>query len=149
MTQQEFDAAVLEAKASGRPFRTVHDRIDGPSVVYLSDGEIAAAALASAAAAAERRIPLIEAARDAKLLEGVTWNGKDWHIDQVFQAHITGLVAAFAAGILPPGAKVGIRTRANVVEQLDFAQIKALAGAVLLRVQAIWAESWAAKDAPQ
>lgn len=92
-------------------------------------------------------VAAIEAERDAALLSGVTWDGKDWHIDQTFQAHITGLVTAFEAGILPAQMTVPIRTRTNTIEQLTFTQLKQLAGAVLMRVQQIWAASWAAKDA--
>lgn len=116
-------------------------------VVALTPEEIADAAARTAAEAAARRIPEIEAAREAALLAGVSWNGNSWHIDQVFQNHLTGLVAAFEAGILPANASVPIRTRANTVEQLTYTQLKQLAGTVLQRVQQIWAESWAAKDA--
>lgn len=93
------------------------------------------------------RVAAIEAERDGALLAGVSWDGKAWHLDQVFQAQVSGLVVAFEAGILPGNATVPIRTRANTVEQLDYTQLKQLAGAVLVRVQQIWAASWAAKDA--
>jgi hypothetical protein len=93
------------------------------------------------------QLAAIESTRDAALLAGVSWNNKDWHIDQTFQDHLTGLVAAFAAGILPANATVPIRTRANTVENLTYTELKQLAGVVLQRVQQIWADSWAAKDA--
>lgn len=95
------------------------------------------------------QIAVIESARDAALLAGVSWNNKSWHVDKTFQDHLTGLVASFAAGILPANATVPIRTRGNTVEQLTYTELKQLAGVVLVRVQQIWAESWAAKDALQ
>lgn len=93
------------------------------------------------------RVAAIDAARDTALAAGVTHDGKQWHIDPTFQSHITGLVAAFEAGIIPAQATVPIRTRSGTTETLNYTQIKALAGAVLARVQQVWAESWAAKDA--
>lgn len=93
------------------------------------------------------RVRRIEEERDAALAGGVLWNGKEWHLDATFQQHLTGLIAAFATGVLPPTATVPIRTRANTIEQLTYDQLKALAAAVLSRVQEIWAESWAKKDA--
>ena len=89
----------------------------------------------------------INAERDAALLAGVDWGGKRWHSDTTFQLHLTGLIAAFEAGILPANAAVPVRTRDNTIEQLDGTQLKQLAGAVLLKVQQVWAASWAAKDA--
>lgn len=89
----------------------------------------------------------IEADRDNALAGGLLWQGKEWHLDATFQMHLTGLIGAFATGVLPPTATVPIRTRANTVEQLGYEELKALAAAVLTRVQEIWAESWAKKDA--
>lgn len=93
-----------------------------------------------------RMVSEIESERDAAMLSGVTWNGNMYHIDPTFQAQITGLVAAFEVGILPAQAAVPIRRVDNTIEQLNFAQLKSLAGSVLVRVQEIWSESWAAKD---
>lgn len=93
------------------------------------------------------RVRQIEEERDKALAGGLFWNGKEWHLDATFQQHLTGLIAAFATGVLPPTATVPIRTRANTIEQLTYDQLKALAAAVLSRVQEIWAESWAKKDA--
>lgn len=92
-------------------------------------------------------IEQIERERDKAMAGGLLWNGKEWHLDATFQMHLIGLIGAFATGVLPPTATVPIRTRANTVEQLGYEELKALAAAVLTRVQEIWAESWAKKDA--
>ena len=89
----------------------------------------------------------VDAVRDAALLEGVEWSGLTWHTDPMFQVHITGIVAAFTAGILPEGATVAIRAKDNTVHQLNAQQCAGLAGAVMVKVQQVYAESWAAKDA--
>ena len=87
----------------------------------------------------------IEAQRDAALLAGVAWNGRNWHLDPTFQAQLTALLTANALGLV--AGPVSIRTRDNEIVQLDIAQLKTLAATVLQRVQQIYAESWAAKDA--
>jgi hypothetical protein len=112
-----------------------------PDAKSLSDP--AALALADKLATIEQ----IKRERDKALAGGLLWQGKEWHLDDTFQQHLTGLIAAFATGVLPPTATVPIRTRANTIEQLTYDQLKALATAVLSRVQEIWAESWAKKDA--
>ena len=89
----------------------------------------------------------IEAVRDGKLADGVMFNGKLYQTDPAFQVHISGIVTAINAGIIPPGAMVQIRTKGNTIEELTTAQVVGLAGTVLAYVQGVFAESWAAKDA--
>lgn len=89
----------------------------------------------------------IERVRDEALRAGVSWNGRTWHTDPTFQQHITGIVGAFTATILPEGATVAIRAQDNTIHNLNVVQCKQLAGAVMTKVQTVWAESWAAKDA--
>jgi len=115
--------------------------------IDLSASEVAAA---KAITEAEKRayVPKkIEADRDAAFLSGVEWNGRRWHLDATFQYQITGLVTAYEAGILPADETVSIRAMDNTTHDLTQAQVKALAGVVLSRVQTIWQESWTAKDA--
>lgn len=111
------------------PIDTLHD-----AVVVAADANLAERAT-------------IDAARDAQLLAGVSWNGKQWHTDPDFQTQITGIVGAFVAGILPAGATVNVRAMDNSINALTQTQIAQLAGAVLQKVQAVYAASWAAKDA--
>jgi hypothetical protein len=89
----------------------------------------------------------IETAREVALQGGVTWNTKLYHVDATFQAHITGLIAAYEAGIIPAAATQNIRTKDNDIVQLNYTQLKQLAGTVLVKVQQIWQTSWDAKDA--
>jgi hypothetical protein len=90
----------------------------------------------------------IDADRDMQIATGiVSWSGKDWPIDTAFQLAITGFVTAFDSGILPSGATVAVRSDDNVTMQIGVTDLKALSAVVLAKVQAIWAASWAAKDA--
>lgn len=89
----------------------------------------------------------IEAVRDQKLGAGVSFNGVLFQTDAAFQGHLTGIVGAINAGLIPGNASVAIRTKVNTIEQLSTLQVKQLAGAVLQYVQSVFAESWAAKDA--
>ena len=89
----------------------------------------------------------IEADRDAALAAGVVWENRRYHLDNVFQLHVVGLIAAYQAGLIPANASTQIRTMDNELVMLNLDQLKALAGTVLAAVQAVYAQSWAAKDA--
>ena len=82
-----------------------------------------------------------------KLAGGFTFNGMSYPCDGVFQQQITAFVTAFREGIIPPGTTITIRTYDDQLVQLGEAEIKALAAALLVYVQSVYAESWAAKDA--
>ena len=96
----------------------------------------------------ELEVAAVNARRDEALANGsVAWGGREWYIDEKFQLHLTGFVTAFQAGMLPPAATVAVRAANNTTHQLGLADLKALGGAVMTRVQQIWAQSWAEKDA--
>lgn len=90
----------------------------------------------------------IDAQRDAKLMLGVAWGTHIWRTDDVFQAQITSLIAAFTNGIIPAAATVNVRTMdaTPVSVAMTLADLKALAGAVLQYVQGVYSQSWAEKD---
>jgi hypothetical protein len=90
----------------------------------------------------------IDAQRDAKLMLGVAWNTHIWRTDDVFQAQLTSLIAAFTNGIIPAGATVNVRTMdaVPVSVAMTLADLKALAGTVLQYVQGVYSQSWAEKD---
>lgn len=92
---------------------------------------------------------LIDAQRDAKLLLGVPWNTHSWRTDDVFQAQLTSLIAAFTNSIIPVGSTVNVRTMdaAPVSVAMTLADLKSLAGAVLQYVQGVYSQSWTEKDA--
>ena len=89
----------------------------------------------------------IDAQRDKQLNDGFTYDGTLWHCDQAFQAQIQGFILAYSAGVLPTQATVTIRSKANTNHALTQAQVVALAAALMVYVQGIYAASWAAKDA--
>lgn len=91
---------------------------------------------------------LIDAQRDAKLMLGVAWNTHIWRTDDVFQAQLTSLIAAFTNGIIPAAATVNVRTMdaTPVSVAMTLADLKALAGTVLQYVQGVYSQSWAEKD---
>lgn len=97
----------------------------------------------------KRQLAGLNAALEHALAAGVELGGKRWHCDRDFQQQITALVVAFDTGILAAGTRVPIRAKDNTITQMGAAQIKALAGAVLERVQQIYAAYWAAKDTLQ
>jgi hypothetical protein len=79
--------------------------------------------------------------------DGCTHAGHTYHCDETFQSQVQGYLAAWREGILPEGASVPMRRRDNTTAQMTRAEVTALAGALLVHVQGIWAASWAAKDA--
>lgn len=90
----------------------------------------------------------IDAQRDAKLMLGVAWNAHIWRTDDVFQAQLTSLIAAFTNGIIPAAATVNVRTMdaTPVSVAMTLTDLKALAGTVLTYVQGVYSQSWAEKD---
>jgi len=106
------------------------------SPVVLSPDEIKSAA-----------IDQINATREKALAGGLSWNGKIWHTDMVFQAQITAYVSAYGTGLLAPTSTVTIRAKDNTTNVLNRAQLFALAGALMTFVGQTFEASWAAKDA--
>lgn len=108
--------------------------VDSP--VVLTPAEIKAAA-----------IDQINATREQVLAGGLTWNGKQWHTDTVFQSQLTAYVSAYGTGLLAPTATVTIRAKDNSTNVLNRAELFQLAGALMTFVGQVFSASWAAKDA--
>jgi hypothetical protein len=88
----------------------------------------------------------IEGARDTTLDNGVTWNGKRWYADQVFQNQITSYIVGFLCGVLQPGATVPVRAMDKTVNQLTFDDLKALSPVLMAHVQQAYGGSWVEKS---
>jgi hypothetical protein len=97
----------------------------------------------------EQRVQEIELARDTAIGAGVTWSGRRWYADPLFQSHLVALLAAYTEGILQPTDTVSVRSMDKVVYQLTRAEVRQLAGIVLAFVQQQFVASWAAKAAIQ
>lgn len=89
----------------------------------------------------------INAERDRRLVAGVTFNGETYHTDDRFLTELLGMVLGYSASIL--SGQQSIRTRDNKIMKLGQAEIAMLAGAVGEYRKAVYAWSWAAKDALQ
>lgn len=92
-------------------------------------------------------VAAINETREVDLLAGVEIDGKRYHTDDRFLTELLGLVLGFQAGLYT-GAQA-IRTMDNQIVQLNVTQITALAAAVGEHRKAVYAASWAAKDALQ
>lgn len=87
----------------------------------------------------------INQTRDIDLVAGVTHNGKQYHTDDRFLTELLGMILGYQAGVYT--GTQAIRTRDNEIVNLSAAQMVALAGAVGAHRRAVYAASWAAKDA--
>lgn len=128
----------------------VQPYIDARQAERVRLDALAAAAQAAydAADAVKARARLaIEVEQDRQLTLGVSWNGKQWHADPVFQAQLTALISAHNANMLQPNDTVPVRGRDDSNNLLNLADLKALAAVVMAYVQQVYTESWAAKDA--
>ncbi len=94
---------------------------------------------------AEARREQINTERDAALLAGVPFMGHEFHSDDAFRADLTDMLLGYDRALLT--GLQNIRTRDNQLLQLSAAQILALKLAIGQHRQAIFAASWAAKDA--
>ena len=90
-------------------------------------------------------VAAINATREVDLVSGVVVNGKHYHSDDRFLTELLGMLLGYQAGIY--SGTQDIRTMDNQIEALDVAQITALAAAVGAHRKAVYAASWAAKDA--
>lgn len=89
----------------------------------------------------------IEQRRDDALRAGVVLDGTRYHSDDRFLTELLGMVMGYQAGVYAPTDTQGIRTMDNTVVQLGAQQITALASAVGTHRRAVYAQSWAEKDA--
>lgn len=89
----------------------------------------------------------IEQRRDDALRAGVVLDGTRYHSDDRFLTELLGMVMGYQAGVYAPTDLQGIRTMDNTVVQLGAQQITALASAVGAHRRAVYAQSWAEKDA--
>lgn len=94
----------------------------------------------------ERRALEVEADRDKKIADGVTWNGIVWYADSTCQQQISAFLQAYTEGLISPGALTPIRAKDKSVQMLSRADLRALAGAMLAYVQGVWSWSWAQKS---
>ena len=83
--------------------------------------------------------------RDRELIAGYTHNGHVFHSDDRFMAELQLILEGYERGYLTGTS--AIRTRDNVVLQMTHAEIEGLLLLIGLHRQAIYAQSWAGKDA--
>lgn len=89
----------------------------------------------------------IEVERDAKLAEGVLWNGRRWHMDDVMRSALQWRIMRWSMGRLAPDATLPVRAMDNTIHMLGRDEHMALAEAIEATGGAIYAESWAKKGA--
>lgn len=89
----------------------------------------------------------IEQRRDDALRAGVVSDGTRYHSDDRFLTELLGMLMGYQAGVYAPADTQDIRTMTNTVVQLNAQQITALASAVGAHRRAVYAQSWAEKDA--
>lgn len=83
--------------------------------------------------------------RDRELIAGYAHNGHVFHSDDRFMAELTLIPKGYERGHLTGTS--AIRTRDNVVLQMTQAEIESLLLLIGRHRQAIYAQSWAGKDA--
>ena len=83
--------------------------------------------------------------RDRELIAGYTHNGHVFHSDDRFMAELQLILKGYESGYLTGTS--AIRTRDNGTLQLAHAEIEPLLLLIGLHRQAIYAQSWAGKDA--
>lgn len=92
-----------------------------------------------------RQIAAIDAGLDRALDAGVLSNGTLYPCDDRALLELLALVVGYQAGVI--GGKQPVRTKHNAVRRLTQQEIVALAGAVITHRRAMFAKSWADKDA--
>lgn len=83
--------------------------------------------------------------RDRELVAGYTHNGYIFHSDDTFIVELQLLLKGYERGHLTGTSAT--RTRDNIVLQMTHAEIESLLLLVGLHRQAVYAQSWAGKDA--
>lgn len=89
----------------------------------------------------------IEAQRDAAISAGCPHKGKLYPFDDVMISAILGRVVRWREGRIPVDAKLPVRLKDNSIELLSRDEHLDLADALSAHGEAIYAASWAAKDA--
>lgn len=118
----------------------------GAMAAVVTDDEFIALVVAQPKSATELRSD-IELARDSKLAAGVLWNGRRWQMDDVMRSALQWRITRWLLGRLAADATLPVRAMDNTVHMLGQADHLALAEAIEAVAGAIYAESWAAKDA--
>ena len=83
--------------------------------------------------------------RDRELLAGYTHNGHVFHSDDRFMAELQLILKGYERGHLTGTS--AIRTRDNGMLQMTHAEVESLLLLIGLHRQAVYAQSWAGKDA--
>ena len=83
--------------------------------------------------------------RDRELIAGYTHNGHVFHSDDRFMAELQLILKGYERGYLTGTS--AIRTRDNGTLQMAHAEVESLLLLIGLHRQAIYAQSWAGKDA--
>ena len=83
--------------------------------------------------------------RDRELIAGYTHNGHVFHSDDRFMAELQFILKGYERGYLTGTS--AIRTRDNGTLQMAHAEIESLLLLIGLHRQAVYAQSWAGKDA--
>lgn len=92
-------------------------------------------------------IRAIEKQRDQALSDGFMFSGHLYHCDPIFQSQIQSYLLAWREGLILESSTVSIRRKDNVTVSMTKTEILALAAAMISYVEAVYAQSWAAKDA--
>lgn len=122
------------------------EQYPGATVRVVTDEEFNGLLAAQPKSAAELRSD-IECQRDSKLAEGVLWNGRRWQMDDVMRSALQWRITRWQLGRLAADATLPVRAMDNTIHPLGRDDHLALAEAIEAAGGAIYAESWAAKDA--
>jgi hypothetical protein len=90
---------------------------------------------------------LINRQLQLNLSKGVEFNGHIYYTDPTFQVQLTAFIAAYVSGVIQKLATVEIRDMNGTVHNLNYNELRNLAGRIMMYVQACYKESWIAKDA--
>lgn len=118
----------------------------GRTITYHADGSITVEDTRSLADARAEAVERAKRAYEAKIAEGMTWQGKSLQIDETAVARITAVMLQVVAQVpLPPG--FAWRMGDNTFLPMDAAGVAAMASAAAAHVQALRVAMWAAVDA--
>lgn len=129
--------------------RLLAGQTDGKQIVADEHGYPALQDPSPPSSAQLRTVALaeIEQRRDEALRAGVVLNGARYHTDETFLTELLGLLMGYQVGIY--SGTQDIRTMDNTIVQLTVQEITAVAAAVGVHRKAVYAQSWAEKDALQ
>lgn len=132
----EDDALAGEIVVANIPKNAIWDATDG-ILRSMTEAELFAEFKAN-------KKKQINAAREAALNAGISWNGYSWDSDVRSRDNITGAASAVSAGI-PLPANFTWRTKGNQDVPITGADIIALAAVMLNHVNEQYARSWQRK----